>query len=75
MNSGSEATDTALKLAIQYWHEKGQPGHTPLMRGSKVAVGIRLGHFVFRGMRRGGSFIGILWRRMFPLRIIAMHTV
>lgn len=25
VNSGSEATDAALKLATQYWHEKGQP--------------------------------------------------
>jgi adenosylmethionine-8-amino-7-oxononanoate aminotransferase len=25
VNSGSEATDAALKLASQYWHEKGEP--------------------------------------------------
>ncbi|KAM0327058.1 hypothetical protein ACHAQA_006181 [Verticillium albo-atrum] len=25
VNSGSEATDAAIKLATQYWHEKGQP--------------------------------------------------
>lgn len=25
VNSGSEATDAALKLATQYWHEKGEP--------------------------------------------------
>lgn len=25
VNSGSEATDAALKLATQYWHERGQP--------------------------------------------------
>lgn len=25
VNSGSEATDAAIKLATQYWHERGQP--------------------------------------------------
>lgn len=75
MNSGSEATDTTLKLAIQYWHEKRQPGHTHFNARKQSYLEIRLGHSMFRDMRRGGSFIGILRRRMFPLRIIAMHTV
>ncbi|XXG96071.1 hypothetical protein Hte_002348 [Hypoxylon texense] len=28
VNSGSEATDAAVKLAIQYWNERGMPGKT-----------------------------------------------
>ena len=28
VNSGSEATETAMKIAIQYWQEKGMPKKT-----------------------------------------------
>ncbi|OJJ05887.1 hypothetical protein ASPVEDRAFT_87217 [Aspergillus versicolor CBS 583.65] len=45
VNSGSEATDAALKLAIQYWHEVGQPQRT---------------HFISRKQSYHGNTIGSL---------------
>ncbi|KAL2862747.1 pyridoxal phosphate-dependent transferase [Aspergillus lucknowensis] len=45
VNSGSEATDTALKLAVQYWHERGQPQRT---------------HFITRKQSYHGNTIGAL---------------
>ncbi|KAJ5618758.1 secondary metabolism biosynthetic enzyme [Penicillium lagena] len=45
VNSGSEATDTALKLAVQYWHEQGQPQRT---------------HFIARKQSYHGNTIGAL---------------
>ncbi|KAJ4110480.1 hypothetical protein NW765_014805 [Fusarium oxysporum] len=32
VNSGSEATDAAIKLATQYWHERGMPPEAPCHR-------------------------------------------
>lgn len=45
VNSGSEATDAALKLAVQYWHERGQPQRT---------------HFISRKQSYHGNTIGAL---------------
>ncbi|KJK68110.1 Aminotransferase class-III [Aspergillus parasiticus SU-1] len=45
VNSGSEATDAALKLAVQYWHERGQPRRT---------------HFIARKPSYHGNTIGAL---------------
>ncbi|KAE8315985.1 pyridoxal phosphate-dependent transferase [Aspergillus transmontanensis] len=45
VNSGSEATDAALKLAVQYWHERGQPRWT---------------HFIARKQSYHGNTIGAL---------------
>lgn len=45
VNSGSEATDAALKLAVQYWHEKGQSQRT---------------HFIARKQSYHGNTIGAL---------------
>ncbi|KAB8204092.1 pyridoxal phosphate-dependent transferase [Aspergillus parasiticus] len=45
INSGSEATDAALKLAVQYWHERGQPRWT---------------HFIARKQSYHGNTIGAL---------------
>lgn len=45
VNSGSEATDAALKLAVQYWHERGQPKRT---------------HFIGRKQSYHGNTIGAL---------------
>ena len=45
VNSGSEATDAALKLAVQYWHERGQPKRT---------------HFIARKQSYHGNTIGAL---------------
>ncbi|KAL5360766.1 pyridoxal phosphate-dependent transferase [Aspergillus floccosus] len=45
INSGSEATDAALKLAVQYWQEQGQPQRT---------------HFIARKQSYHGNTIGAL---------------
>lgn len=45
VNSGSEATDAALKLAVQFWHERGQPQRT---------------HFIARKQSYHGNTIGAL---------------
>lgn len=45
VNSGSEATDAALKLAVQYWHEQGQPQRS---------------HFIARKQSYHGNTIGAL---------------
>ncbi|KAJ5140972.1 hypothetical protein N7448_004380 [Penicillium atrosanguineum] len=45
VNSGSEATDAALKLAVQYWHERGQPQRA---------------HFIARKQSYHGNTIGAL---------------
>ncbi|KAJ5731599.1 uncharacterized protein N7483_006107 [Penicillium malachiteum] len=45
VNSGSEATDAALKLAVQYWYERGQPQRT---------------HFISRKQSYHGNTIGAL---------------
>ena len=43
VNSGSEATDTALKLASQYWHEIGQPQRTKFISRKQSYHGNTLG--------------------------------
>jgi adenosylmethionine-8-amino-7-oxononanoate aminotransferase len=45
VNSGSEATDAALKLAVQYWHEKGEKKRS---------------HFIARKQSYHGNTIGAL---------------
>jgi adenosylmethionine-8-amino-7-oxononanoate aminotransferase len=45
VNSGSEATDAALKLAVQYWHEKGEKTRS---------------HFIARKQSYHGNTIGAL---------------
>lgn len=45
VNSGSEATDAALKLAVQFWHEKGEKKRT---------------HFIARKQSYHGNTIGAL---------------
>lgn len=43
VNSGSEATDAALKLATQYWHEIGQPQRTNFISRKQSYHGNTLG--------------------------------
>lgn len=45
VNSGSEATDAALKLACQYWHERGKPNKS---------------HFISRKQSYHGNTLGAL---------------
>jgi len=49
VNSGSEAADTALKIARGYWRQKGMPGKTRLIGRAKGYHGVNFG-----GMGVGG---------------------
>lgn len=49
VNSGSEAADTALKIARGYWRQKGLPGKTRLIGRAKGYHGVNFG-----GMSVGG---------------------
>ncbi len=48
-NSGSEAVETALKMARAYWHVKGEPGRTKYIGRGKAYHGVNMG-----GMSVGG---------------------
>lgn len=43
VNSGSEATETALKIAIQYWQEKGKASKVQFISRQKSYHGITMG--------------------------------
>ncbi|TVY40471.1 putative aminotransferase [Lachnellula subtilissima] len=43
VNSGSEATDAAIKLATQYWHEKGEPARRNFISRKQSYHGNTLG--------------------------------
>jgi len=49
VNSGSEATETALKIAIQYWQEKGQPRKNRIISRWMSYHGITLGALSMSG--------------------------
>ncbi|RSD26267.1 aspartate aminotransferase family protein [Mesobacillus subterraneus] len=49
VNSGSEATETALKIAIQYWQEKGQKSKTKVLSRWISYHGITLGALSMSG--------------------------
>jgi len=49
VNSGSEATDAALKLAVQYWHEKGQPQRTRFIARKQSYHGNTIGALCVSG--------------------------
>ncbi|WP_017727498.1 aspartate aminotransferase family protein [Halalkalibacterium ligniniphilum] len=49
VNSGSEATETALKIAIQYWQEKGRPMKTRILSRWMSYHGITLGALSMSG--------------------------
>jgi adenosylmethionine-8-amino-7-oxononanoate aminotransferase len=54
VNSGSEATETAMKIAIQYWQEKGKRGKNKVLSRWLSYHGITLGALSMSGhpMRR-----------------------
>jgi len=49
VNSGSEATETALKIAIQHWQEKGKPKKTKMISRWLSYHGITLGALSMSG--------------------------
>lgn len=49
VNSGSEALETALKIAIQHWHEQGQRGKTLVLSRRLSYHGITLGALSMSG--------------------------
>ncbi|WP_093047327.1 aspartate aminotransferase family protein [Salipaludibacillus aurantiacus] len=49
VNSGSEATETALKVAIQYWQEKGKPSKIKVLSRWMSYHGITLGSLSMSG--------------------------
>ncbi|MFS0781529.1 aspartate aminotransferase family protein [Bacillus sp. 1P06AnD] len=49
VNSGSEATETAMKIAIQYWQEKGSPKKTKIISRWMSYHGITMGALSMSG--------------------------
>lgn len=49
VNSGSEATETAMKIAIQYWQEKGQPQKDRIISRWTSYHGITMGALSMSG--------------------------
>lgn len=64
-NSGSEAVDTALKMALGYWRNKGMPGKTRLVGRVRGYHGVNFG-----GLSVGG--IGVN-RRLYGTTLGADH--
>ncbi|MDQ0255207.1 adenosylmethionine-8-amino-7-oxononanoate aminotransferase [Evansella vedderi] len=61
VNSGSEATETALKVAIQYWQEKGRPTKTKILSRWMSYHGITLGALSMSGHEvRRARFVPLL---------------
>nr|WP_155111071.1 aspartate aminotransferase family protein [Metabacillus mangrovi] len=49
VNSGSEAAETAMKMAIQYWQEKGEPSKTIVLSRWRSYHGITMGALSLSG--------------------------
>ncbi|CAD5283896.1 MULTISPECIES: aspartate aminotransferase family protein [unclassified Imperialibacter] len=49
VNSGTEAIETAMKIAIQYWQEKGKPEKTHFITRKKSYHGITMGALSLSG--------------------------
>lgn len=61
VNSGSEATETALKVAIQYWQEMGKPRKTKVISRWMSYHGITLGALSMSGHEgRRARFVELL---------------
>ncbi len=59
-NSGSEATDTALKIALAYWNVSGQGGRTRLIGRERGYHGVGFGGISVGGMVNNRKFFGSL---------------
>ena len=61
VNSGSEATETALKIAVQYWQEMGEPRKTRIISRWMSYHGITLGALSMSGhSARRDRFVSLL---------------
>lgn len=61
VNSGSEATETAMKIAIQYWQEQGVRGKTKVLSRWMSYHGITLGALSLSGhVQRRKRFVPLL---------------
>ncbi len=61
VNSGSEAAETAMKVAIQHWQEKGRPGKVKVLSRRMSYHGITLGALSMSGhVARRRRFIPLL---------------
>lgn len=62
VNSGSEATETALKIAIQYWRERGRNSKIQFISRQKSYHGITMGSLAVSGHQiRRQQFEKVLW--------------
>jgi beta-alanine--pyruvate transaminase len=59
-NSGSEATDTALKIALAYWNVTGQGGRTRLIGRERGYHGVGFGGISVGGIVNNRKFFGSL---------------
>ncbi len=59
-NSGSEAVETALKMARGYWRQKGMPGKTKLIGRSKGYHGVNFGGISVGGIGPNRKLFGTL---------------
>ncbi|MBY0612358.1 MAG: aminotransferase class III-fold pyridoxal phosphate-dependent enzyme, partial [Beijerinckiaceae bacterium] len=59
-NSGSEAVDTALKIALAYWNVKGQGSRTRLIGRERGYHGVGFGGISVGGMVNNRKFFGSL---------------
>ncbi|MBV9956450.1 MAG: aspartate aminotransferase family protein [Pseudolabrys sp.] len=59
-NSGSEATDTALKIALAYWNVKGEGSRTRLIGRERGYHGVGFGGTSVGGMVNNRKFFGSL---------------
>ncbi len=50
VNSGSEAIDTAMKVALAYWHAKGQGGRTMFVSRERAYHGVNFGGTSLAGL-------------------------
>ncbi|MEH6607038.1 MAG: aspartate aminotransferase family protein [Pseudomonadales bacterium] len=57
-NSGSEAVETALKIAMQYWHAKGQPGKKRIIGRQKGYHGVNFGGLAVGGITTNHKIFG-----------------
>ena len=57
-SSGSESTDTALKIARAYWRKKGQPAKTKLIGRAKGYHGVNFGGISLGGIGANRALFG-----------------